>query len=70
MNICPICEASLSYHTLYVGNLVPAYTCITYFPVAKKKDYQKKINKKMHVTTLILKKTYMYDQKSETSLGA
>ena len=39
MNVCLICEASLSYHTLYIWNLVSAYTCITYFPVCKKKDY-------------------------------
>ena len=29
MDVCPICEGSLSHHTLYMGNLVPAYTCIT-----------------------------------------
>ena len=45
-NVCPICEASLSHHTLYMGNLVPAYTCITYFPVGKnKKRLPKKHNK-------------------------
>ena len=27
MNICPICEASLSHHTMYMGYLFPAYTC-------------------------------------------
>ena len=37
MNVCPICEASLIHYTLYMGNLVAVYTCITYFPVGKKK---------------------------------
>ena len=27
MNICPNCKASLSHHTLYMGNLVPAFSC-------------------------------------------
>ena len=32
MNVCPIYEASLSHHTLYLGNLVPMYH---YFPTKK-----------------------------------
>ena len=35
MNVCLICESSLSHHALKMGNLIPAYTCITYFPVTK-----------------------------------
>ena len=39
MNVCPICDASLSHRTLNVGNLVPAY-----FPAGKiKKMAGKKI---------------------------
>ena len=30
------------YEHLYMGNLVPMCTCIMYFPVAKKKIFQKK----------------------------
>ena len=43
MNVCPICEASISHHTLCMGNLVPiiAYTCIKYFT-----GWQKKLAKK------------------------
>ena len=37
MNVCPICEASLSHHTLYIGNLVPAaYTMYHVFPCWQK----------------------------------
>ena len=32
-----VCEASLSHHTLYMGNLVPAYTMYHDFPAGKKK---------------------------------
>ena len=32
MNVCLICEASLSHHTLYTGNLVPVYTMYHIFP--------------------------------------
>ena len=38
MNVCPICEASLSHHTLYMGNLVPAYTMYHVFPCWQKKE--------------------------------
>ena len=50
MNICPICDAALSHHTL--GNLVPMYTCTctTYFPVGQKKKITKK-KKKAHLHT-------------------
>ena len=37
MNVCLICEASLSHHTLYMGNLVPAYTMYHVFPCWKKR---------------------------------
>ena len=47
-----VCEASLSHHTLYMGNLVPMYTCIT-LPHWRKK----------HITAPILKLTD--DQKSD-----
>ena len=30
MNVCPICEASLSHHTLYHGKLLVPASCITY----------------------------------------
>ena len=75
MNVCPMCEASLSHHTVHLlrkFGLVPitACTCITYFtgcppPPKKKKDYPQRFFKK-HVTAPILKLTYMYGQKPET----
>ena len=37
MNVCLICEASLSQHTLYMGNLVPMYTMFYVFPCWPKK---------------------------------
>ena len=47
MNVCPICEASLSHHTLYMGNLVPAYTMYHVFPCwPPKKDWQKKMRQR------------------------
>ena len=36
MNICQICEASLSHHTLYMGNLVAMYTMYNVFPCWQK----------------------------------
>ena len=45
-----ICEASLSHHTLYMGSLVSAYTCITYkFPCWQKinKNYKKERKQKV-----------------------
>ena len=42
MNVCLICEASLSHHTLYMGNLVPAYTMYHVFPCWQKKKMAKK----------------------------
>ena len=50
INVCPVCEASLSHHILYLGNLVAVYTCITYFLFGKKKEItkQKKENKARH----------------------
>ena len=65
MYVCPICEASLIHHTLYMRHLVAAYTCITYFPVRKK--YIKNKYLKKHVTAPILKPTD--DQKPETFVG-
>ena len=66
MNVCLICEASLSHHTLYMGNLVAVYICITYFPVGGgKKDYQN--NTQKCITAPILKPTD--DQKPETFFG-
>ena len=45
---CPICEASHSHHTLYMGNMVPAYTSrITWSrisPLANKITPQKSVN--------------------------
>ena len=38
MNVCLICEASLSHHTLYMGNLVPAYTMYHVFPCWQKRE--------------------------------
>ena len=46
--------ATCMHHTLYIGNLVPAYICIIYFPVGKSK----------RITMRILKPTD--DQKPET----
>ena len=63
MNVCPICEASHSRHTLYIGNFVPMHTWCLYFPIGKKKT--NKIKKR--VTASILKPTY--DQKPDTFLG-
>ena len=62
MNVCPICEASLSHHTLYInGKFGPRGTYMyMYFPTGLKKDYQKK----KRVTAPILKPTH--DQKLET----
>ena len=40
--VCPICAASLSHHTLYVGNLVPAHKMYHVFPCWPKKDGRKK----------------------------
>ena len=37
MNVCLICVACLSHHTLYMGNLVPAYTMYHVFPCWQKK---------------------------------
>ena len=52
MNVCLICDASLSHHTLYMGNFIPAYiyhgSRITYFPVGKKKR-KKRLPKKEKV---------------------
>ena len=48
MNIYPICEASLSHHTLYMGHLVPAYTMYHVFPCWKKR---KMANIKAHHRT-------------------
>ena len=56
MNVCSICEASLSHHTLYMGNLVPAWQISL---LAKKKMAEKK-----RITAPILKPTD--DQKPET----
>ena len=33
INICPICEASLIHH-INMGNLVAAYTCVTYISIS------------------------------------
>ena len=64
-NVCLICEASLSHHTLYMGNLSPLIQCIKYFHVGQKK---KKNGRKKRITALILKPTD--DQKLETFLFA
>ena len=42
-NFCPICDASLNNHTLYMRNLVPTCTCIMSFPYGKKKIKKKKV---------------------------
>ena len=62
MNVCLICEASLSRCTLCMGHLVPAYTMYHVFRCWPKKKMAGK-NKKC-VTALILKQTD--DQKPET----
>ena len=49
MNVCPICEAFLSYYTLYMGDLVPAYI----------RDYHQK--KVRHTTNF--EADLLYDQK-------
>ena len=50
---------------IIMGNLVPTYTCSTYFPVGQTKT---KMAEKKRVTTPILKPTG--DQKRETPLGS
>ena len=67
MNVCPIYEASLSHHTLYMGNLFIAYTCITYFPVSIKTNYTPPPPKKKRITAPILKPTD--DHKPDTFFG-
>ena len=55
MNVCRICVASLSHHTLCMGNLF-RYMLYVFHWLAKKKYYQKnKKNFKKSLTTLILK---------------
>ena len=62
MDVCPICEASL---TLNIGKLVPAYTCITYIPVSRiAPETKTNKNKQKSVTAPIMKP--IDDQKPET----
>ena len=43
MNVCPICEASLSHHTLYNGKFVPrVYNVSRISLLAPKKRWPKK----------------------------
>ena len=49
INICLICEASLSHHTLYMGNLVPTYTMYHVISLLAKKI--KMAGKKVHHRT-------------------
>ena len=64
MNVCPIYAASLSHHTLCMGNVVWFQsTHITGWP-PKKITNKRKVKR---VTAPILKLTY--DQKLETFLG-
>ena len=44
MYVCPICEASLSHHTLYMGHFVAAYTML------EKRRLQIQIKKTRHRT--------------------
>ena len=60
MNVWPICEATLSYHTF---SLIP-YTCITYITGWLKNNKWPQKPKIKRVTPLILARTY--DQKPET----
>ena len=46
MNICLICEASLSHHTLCMENLVPAYTMYHVFPCWQKRKIAENREKK------------------------
>ena len=39
MNVCLICEASLSHHTLYMGNMYHVFPC---WPKKKGKKEDKK----------------------------
>ena len=42
MNVCLICEASLSHHTLYMGNLGPRVYNVSYITLLAKQKYGKK----------------------------
>ena len=68
MNICPIYEASLSHHTLWMGNLVWFYYMYTVC-ISLIGTHVKITTKKKCVTAPILKLTSMYDQKPETFWG-
>ena len=64
MNICLICEASLSHHTLYMGNFGPRVHVSIWPP----KNGKRLPSPKKAITAPILKP--IDDQKPETLLGA
>ena len=70
MNVYPICEASLSYHTLRMGNLIwfqKTRIHLSRISLVGKQRLPPKQNKKKRITAPTLKPTY--DQKPDTFFG-